>query len=410
MKKIKALFLFIILLILCPLSVKAEDINIHLFYGDGCPHCAEEEEFLNEYLNEETGINLIKYEVWYNADNQDLYGRVQEALNEKVNGIPYLIIGEKSITGYSSGITDNQIKKYINYYKNSEDYIDVVSKVIANEEVVLNNVIINDIPTEEDNIPEVNISSEKIDVPILGKVDATNVSLPLLAVVLGLVDGFNPCAMWVLIFLITMLLNMKNRKRMWILGLTFIITSGVVYLAFMMTWLSLATFISKLLFFRLLIAFIAFTVGFINLYNYYKSTKKDDGCEVVEKKDRKKIMKKIMDITSEKKFIIALGGIMILAASVNIIEVMCSVGIPLLFTQVLAMNDLSFSSYMLYMILYILFFLLDDIIVFVISMITLRVTGISTKYSKYSHLIAGIVTILIGLLLLIKPSILMFSF
>ena len=255
-----------------------------------------------------------------------------------------------------------------------------------------------------------NSSSEEIEVPILGKVNATNVSLPLLAVVLGLVDGFNPCAMWVLIFLITMLLNMKNRKRMWILGLTFIITSGVVYLAFMMAWLSLATFISKLLFFRLLIAFIAFTVGFINLYNYYKSTKKDDGCEVVEKKDRKKIMRQIMDITSEKKFIIALGGIMILAASVNIIEVMCSVGIPLLFTQVLAMNNLSFGSYMWYMLLYILFFLLDDIMVFVISMITLKVTGISTKYSKYSHLIAGIITILIGLLLLIKPSILMFNF
>ena len=121
-------------------------------------------------------------------------------------------------------------------------------------------------------------------------------------------------------------------------------------------------------------------------------------------------MTKIMDITSEKKFVIALLSIIVLAISVNVIEMMCSIGLPLVFTQILAMNNLGFGSYMLYMFIYILFFLIDDIAVFVIAMTTLKVTGISTKYSKYSHLIAGIITLIIGLLLLLKPSILMFNF
>ena len=400
MKKIKFVLLFLILLLI-PTSIKADNVvNIHLFYGNGCPHCAEEEEFLDDYLKDEENVKLYKYEVWYDSDNQKLLSKVKDTLNNKANGVPFMVIGDKVIVGYRAQYTDETIKEYVDYYKTSDDYNDVVLKLVNGEEVTIIK------PTEEPKKEE----SNEFDVPILGKVNGKKISLPLLAVVLGLVDGFNPCAMWILIFLITMLLNMKNRKRMWILGITFILTSGLVYLAFMMSWLNLATFISKFTFIRILIALIAFLVGFINLNNYYKAKKKADGCEVVDKKDRKKIMTQIMNITSEKKFIVALGGIIILAASVNIIEMMCSIGLPLMFTQILAMNNLSFGSYMLYMIMYILFFLLDDIVVFVISMISLKVTGISTKYSKYSHLIAGILLVLIGLLLLIKPSILMFNF
>ena len=121
-------------------------------------------------------------------------------------------------------------------------------------------------------------------------------------------------------------------------------------------------------------------------------------------------MNKIIKITTEKKFILSLFGIIALAASVNIIELMCSIGIPLLFTQILAMNNLSTFEYAIYMLLYILFFLIDDIIIFVGSMITLKVTGLSTKYTKFSHLIGGIIMLLIGLLLIIKPELLMFNF
>ena len=145
------------------------------------------------------------------------------------------------------------------------------------------------------------------------------------------------------------------------------------------------------------------------VYGNWKN-KKNDGCDVVDKKERKKIMEKIKTITMEKKFILALIGIIVLAASVNIIELMCSIGLPLLFTQILAMNDLSSFEYGIYMLIYIFFFLIDDIVVFVISMITLNVTGISTKYSKYSHLIGGLVMLIIGMLLILKPELLMFNF
>lgn len=424
MKKILKFLIVFAVFLLLPVSAKADEkvINIHLFYGNGCPHCAAEEEFLSDYLKDRTDVKLYKYEIWYDSHNQELLSKVQKEMGTtNKNGVPFTVIGKKTIVGYADGVTDEQIKDAINYYLNN-DYRDYageitgkVKKTEVKEDITKDESKIEDKKENKmekaDDTKDSDQTDENVTVPVLGKINAKKVSLPILAVVLGFVDGFNPCAMWILIFLITMLFNMKDRKKMWILGLTFILTSGIVYLMFMLAWLNLATFISKIAFIRLLIAVIALVVGLINVYKYIDSLKKkDEGCDVVDKKDRKKIMEKIISITHEKKFIIALLGIMVLAASVNIIELMCSIGIPLLFTQILAMNNLSTFNYMIYMFIYIFFFLIDDIVIFVISMVTLKVTGLSTKYTKYSHLVGGIIMLIIGLLLIIKPELLMFNF
>ena len=424
MKKILKFLIVFAVFLLLPVSAKADEkvINIHLFYGNGCPHCAAEEEFLSDYLKDRTDVKLYKYEIWYDSHNQELLSKVQKEMGTtNKNGVPFTVIGKKTIVGYADGVTDEQIKDAINYYLNNDyrDYAGEITGKVKKTEVK-EDIIKDESKTEDkkenkiekaDDTKDSDQTDENVTVPVLGKINAKKVSLPIIAILLGLVDGFNPCAMWILIFLITMLFNMKDRKKMWILGLTFILTSGIVYLMFMFAWLNLATFISKIAFIRLLIAVIALVVGLINVYKYIDSLKKkDEGCDVVDKKDRKKIMEKIISITHEKKFIIALLGIMVLAASVNIIELMCSIGIPLLFTQILAMNNLSTFSYMIYMFIYIFFFLIDDIVIFVISMVTLKVTGLSTKYTKYSHLVGGIIMLIIGLLLIIKPELLMFNF
>ena len=400
MNKINKILLLLLFVFIFPVYVKAENVvNLYLFYGDGCPHCAEEEKFIDEYLKTEKSAKLIKYEVWHSEDNRKTWVKIQDKLNNHENGVPYLIIGDEVIVGYLDGVTDENIKKYVNKYKNDKKYEDKVAKILNNEEIKTK----KEVKKKKEEVKEYKL-------PILGKVNPRKVSLPLLSVVLGLVDGFNPCAMWVLIFLITMLLNTKDRKKMWILGLTFILTSGLVYLAFMLAWLNLATFINQIIYVRILIAAVAIVVGFFNIKKYIEARNKDDGCDVVDSQSRKKIMNKVMDVTKESKFILAILGIMVLAASVNLIEMMCSIGLPLIFTQILSFNNLSTGSYALYMFLYILFFLIDDIVIFVIAMVTFKVTGISTKYSKYAHLVAGIITILIGLLLLINPSILMLNF
>ena len=392
----------LLLLLLIPTLVSAKEVNLYLFHGDGCPHCAKEREYLKEIEKEYDDVNIHLYEVWYDTDNQELMAKVKKELNSSTNYVPLTIIGDKYTVGFNDNtklMIKNNIEKCL-----KEDCEDVVGNVLAGKtanETTIKKEVKEPKKDKEDSIK---------DLPILGKVDVKKVSLPIMAAVIGLVDGFNPCAMWVLVFLISMLLGTKDRKKMWILGLTFLFTSAFIYLLFMVAWLNVAIKMNTVIWLRITIAIIAIIAAFINLKSFYKSLKKDTGCEVVDSKKRKNIIEKIKKFTLEKSLILGLLGVMTLAVSVNFIELSCSAGLPLLFTQILALNNLSKLSYMIYILIYIFFFLMDDIIVFVIAMFTLKITGISNKYSKYSHLIGGIIMLLIGLLMIIKPEWLMLNF
>jgi hypothetical protein len=204
-------------------------------------------------------------------------------------------------------------------------------------------------------------------------------------VILGTLDGFNPCAMWILIFLISMLIGMQDRRKMWIIGFAFIFVSALSYFLFITAWLQVMLFIGFIAGIRAAIGFFALAGGGWNVYTYWKT--RDSGCEVVSPKKRKKISQQIKDIIHEKNMIIALVGVGVLAFSVNLIELLCSAGLPVIFTQMLALNDLNTVQHYLYILLYIFFFMLDDLLVFIISMVTLEAFGITTKYTKYSHLV-----------------------
>jgi hypothetical protein len=223
---------------------------------------------------------------------------------------------------------------------------------------------------------------------------------------LGALDGFNPCAMWALLFLISLLIGMENKKRMWIFGSTFIIASAFVYFLFMAAWLNLLLFIGFIFWIRVIIGLVALGGGAYNLKEYFSNPA--GVCKVTGGEKRQKFFERLKNIVYRKNFYIALGGIIILAFAVNLVELICSAGLPVIFTQVLALSDLSIWQYYFYMLLYILIFMLDDLIVFFLAMATLQVTGITSKYSRISHLVGGTLMLIIGLLLIFKPELLMF--
>ncbi len=401
MKKIiNLLFIWILLFLFIP-TVQAKEndkITIYFFHGDGCPHCAEEK-ILLEKIKNEPDIQIKQYEVWYDEKNQQLMEKVKKAFDINRNGVPLTIIGNTYFLGYRESLADI-LERAIDFYRNN-DYVDQV-KLIEKGEEELN--IVDSFSKEE-------AKSDRdltVDIPIKGKLNLKDISISSAAVVIGLIDGFNPCAMWVLLFLISVLIGMKDRKRMWILGLTFLITSAVVYMIIMFSWLNIVVNIGTSIFIQKIIALIAIVGGVINLRSYLKSS--DSGCQVVDDKKRKNIFKKIRKFTNERSFFIAIIGVMTLAVSVNLVELACSAGLPVVFTQLLAINNISGWEGFLYTLLYIFFFLIDDLIVFFIAMFTMNATGISTKYNKYSHLIGGLLMLLIGILLLVKPELLMFNF
>lgn len=418
MRVFRNLFYVIVFMFLfIPFGVNAnENVNIYLFYGDGCPHCAALEEYLNNEYSSDKNVMVYKYEVWNNKENQELWKKVENITGEEAKGVPYFVIGDEIYQGYSAGSTwEKKVDRAIKKAKKN-DYNDNVGITLGVVEGKIKESKQDSNSSFDPSKKEADLSdyTKKEDAPntkldiFNTTIDLKDMSLPVIAVIIGLVDGFNPCAMWVLIFLITMLFDYPSRKKMWILGCTFIFTSAFIYFLFMMSFLKVAEFISGIKILQILIALFALAFGIINVYRYFKT--KDVGCDVVDKNKRRKIMTRIKKIVSNKSFVLALVGIVFLAISVNLIELLCSLGLPVMFTQILAYNNVTGIKNILYIILYIIFFLIDDLIVFFVAMKTLKITAISNKYSKYSHLIGGLIMLIIGILMLVKPEWLMFNF
>ena len=405
MKKYIALLIILVSFII-PFKVKALSVEykypekIYLFYGRECPHCEELMKYLDELLAKDKykSVKLETYEVWHNKENDKKRIEVEKILGEEAAGVPYMIIGTNVIQGFASSMK-SEIRDIIDYYIDG-NYYDPAGDYLHNT----NTKNLEKLHYEKEN-------EEEYDVPILGKINAKNASLLLVSIIIGAVDGFNPCAMWILLFLLSLLISTKDRRKMWILGLTFILTSGVVYLLFMLSWLNVAKYTSSIIFVRYLIGIFALVFGSINLYRFIKGLKqKDVGCDVTDAAKKRKIMDRIRKILSENKLLFAIIGIMLLAISVNLIELLCSLGLPVMFTEILGLNDLSHFEYGIYMLVYILFFLVDDLVIFIIAMKTLKLKGISNKYMKYSHLIGGLIMLVTGLLMILKPAWLLFNF
>ena len=399
MKKIISIILFSILLIPNIIFASGKEINMYLFYGEGCPHCKGLKEFLNEYLDEKTNITLHQFEIWNDAENRNKLYEVMDILNDPNGGLPYLVIGNNAIVGYAEGITDKKIKNTVNYYENTEykDEVGIYLKIVEEQEDVQENV------KYEETI-------EDLAVPKRIKNIVKNSPLIISSMLIGLVDGFNPCAMWILLLLISLLLGVNDKKRRWILGIAFLITTAAVYFLFLISWVNLSVFLNKLEYINLAIASFAIILGILSVTKFIKSLLRDDGCEVVSKSNRKRIIKSITKIVKEKSFFLAILGIIALSVSVNIIELFCSLGLPAMFAQVLALNDTTSTMRIIYCLVYVLFFIIDDALVFFISMKTLEIKAISNKYGKYSSLIGGLLMIIIGFLMIYKPEWLMLNF
>ncbi len=412
-KKSKILLFLVVLFILSfakPISAN-EILNIYFFWGQGCPHCEKEKEFLEEIKKDYENIKIYDFEIYNHGENILLLQKINSELGMRIDGVPFIIIGDQQFVGYSEQLTPQELKNRIDYCLNN-NCKDEVSKILGinpiSENPNINNSDngenISDNPDENNHAP---INNKEINLPFLGKINISSFSLPILTIIMGGLDGFNPCAMWTLLFLISLLLGMKDRKRMWILGTTFIIASASVYFLFMAAWLNLILFLGFIIWIRILIGLVALGGGTYNLKKYFVN--KSGVCKVAGDEKRQKVFEKLKKVTESQSFWLAFAGIILLAFAVNLVELICSAGLPTVYTQVLTLSNLENWQYYFYIFLYIFIFMLDDLIVFFIAMITLEMTGITTKYAKISKLIGAILMIIIGLLLIFKPELLMFG-
>jgi len=356
-------------------SAQERTIEVNFFYSQTCPHCQAEKEFLKNLQGEYPQVEIKQYEVIYDQDNQkilkDFYERYKVPESDQ-GWVPVTFTPEKYFIGFNDDI-GNQIKNCL------------VECINGNGGTV----------------------KQQIQLPIVGKIDVSKVSLPLLTMILGTLDGFNPCAMWVLVILVSLLLGLKSRKKIALVGGTFIFAEGFLYFLFMTAWLNAFLAMKYVFWIRILIGVFGIVFGILRIKDFVLW--KPGVCKVVDhSKSQEKLLERMKNVLKPAAVPTTILGVIALAFSVNLVEFFCSAGFPTLYTQILALQDVGRLQYYLYLIFYNFFYMLDDFIVFGFAFFTLNRFGFSDKYNRYSTLVAGLLILILGLLLIFRPNLLMF--
>lgn len=385
-------FLTSFLLFFCPRVSAGQEVTVYLFSVKGCPHCLAEKKFLSKLEKKYAGLKVVEIELSKRKENQEVFQKVSALLKFEPIGVPVTVIGNIPIVGWQDEVlTGRAIERAIEEVRR-RSLPDVTGPLL--EQLA---------PPPRAEGPPI---PEKLTLPILGEIEVRRLSLTALTIILGALDGFNPCAMWALVFLIGLLLNMRNRARMWALGSLFIAGSGLVYFLFMAAWLNILLFLGLMVWIRVAIGAVALAAAGLNLREFF--AKKEAACPLAGER-RLSLIDRIRQAVEKRSFLLAAGGVFLLGVAVNLVELFCSAGLPVVYTQILTLSRLPVWQYYAYLALYILVFMLDDLIVFVVSMLTLQQLGLGARYQRFSNLLGGVVLLAVGLLLIFKPEVLMFG-
>jgi glutaredoxin len=343
-------------------------VHIYMFYTYDCPHCKKAHKFLEELSKNYPETKIHFFETKKNKQNLEVFDFFAKEYNVKPQGVPTIFIGEQVFVGFNKDITCEAVIKELNKLKG------------------------------------MNCASTEISIPLIGSVNIGSISLPALTMYLGILDGVNPCAMWVLVFLLGLMVSTKNRKKMILIGSTFVIASGLIYFLFMTAWVNIFFIIGYSNTITIILASIAIIMGLINLKELFFFKK---GISLmIPDSVKPKLYKKARAIIFEKEGFIALISTLMLAVFVNFIELACTVGLPAIYTRILTLRNVSILNTYFYIALYNIMYIIPLAIIVVLFVYTMGKFKFTEKHGKILKLISGTIMLILGILLITNPELL----
>lgn len=388
---------------------QSKKVKIEYFGRKDCKNCANLEKFLKELSTKRDDFEYVEHKIDESKEEKAFFDETTSKL-KLVKGTPIIYINGHIIQGFNTAdTTGKEIENLINSGKTKDKILTLKEYVESGQ---AGNVSSNGAVCTGDTVCEVpglTKGAENqvlVNIPIINKtVDLTNYSLFTMSLILGTIDGFNPCAMWVLVLFLTALIAVGNKVKMFRVAGLFILAEAVMYFFILNAWIYAWDFVGLDKWVTPLVGIVGIIGGIFFIRNYLKKGDTLE-CEVTDFEQRAKISKKIKDIANKPFTLLTALAIIGLALSVNVIEFACSVGIPQTYTKILQINEVPFWTRQFYTFIYIIGYMVDDIIVFGFALMSINKLQLTTKYSKWVNLFGGILMIILGLIMLIKPSLL----
>ena len=375
----KVLIKFIVLLIMLFLfngKVVAKEVNVYVFYGKTCPHCEEALEYLNKIKNK-YDLNIIKYEVWFDAINDQKMKDIANYLDVNASGVPFVIIDNTPIFGYSSGVTDDTYKYHIKLAKR-KDFKDKVGIKLG---------VVNESLTEE-TYNDTQKKAYELSIFQDRNINFENINIYLSSIILGLIDSVNPSMLWIFIVLFALLLDCKNEKKKIILSVILLLSLNISY-TFLINSGSFDKSISYVSLSRLLLSVILICFGTLKLILYANCL--DEKTSVKENKIKNFLKNNSLLILS---IIMIIFGVLF-----SLIKVASVSDASILFSDLLKLNGS--VNKVLAISLYALFSFAINIVILMVLLLLVKLFN-KTKIYKLSKLISGILFFMIGIFTLVN--------
>ena len=363
--------LFLVTAVATAVETGENGVTLHYFWGEGCPHCAKAKPFVAELAKRHPRLQVRDYEVFENEANLELLMGMARRLGEEATGVPTFFIGGEMFSGFSPE-TARQLEERVSQC----------------------------LPAAGSG----NSRGSSVDIPFFGRVDTASLSLPVFTVVVAGLDSFNPCAFFVLLFLLSLMTHVHSRPRMLLIGGIFVLFSGLIYFLFMAAWLNLFMLVGHLPAITVGAGLLAVGIAAINIKEFFLF--RQGVSLTIPEQAKPRLFERMREIVRLGTLPAMAAATMVLSVAANSYELLCTAGFPMVFTRVLTLHQLPTVAYYGYLAFYNLVYVVPLALIVAVFAATLGSRKLSEWQGRVLKLVSGSMMLGLGSVLLVRPALL----
>ena len=365
-----------------PMSSTAGPHQLTVYVREGCPHCAEAKRYMPILQRARMDVRVVLQPVDESAAARDELHRLSREAGYWPPGVPTFAYRGQLMVGFGEAeVSGPELQRWL---------ADVDAALALPAPL------------------SASASSPGVSVPATMQgwsgelARLQNWGLPLFTLMIGVIDGFNPCAMWVLLFLLSLLVHLRDRRRMALIAGTFVLVSGAVYYAFMAAWLNLFQAVGLTGPVRVALACLALLIAAVNIKDYVVGRR---GVSLsIPERAKPTLYRRMRGVMQAHSLPFAMLGVASLAVAVNLVELLCTAGLPAMYTAILTQQELSPAQHYGYLGLYIMGYIADDSLMVGTAGYALAHDKLSEQAGRRLKLISGVVMAVLGLVMLLRPD------
>ena len=389
---------------------QGEPVAIYFFWGDGCPHCAKAKPFLEKLSHQYPNVEVRAYEVWYNEQNQVLFQRMAAAHSFEPSAVPTIFIGDHYWVGYAEplGVEIEAAVVSCSTVGCQDAGLGIIPGIplpvptpFSTPAVVHAGAEGQAVPSSDEQATQ--DTADLLPLPWIGTIDLAAQSLAVSTALIAFVDGFNPCSLWVLSMLLALTLNTGSRRKVLLVGLVFLTVTSLIYMAFITGLFTMFSVISVVGWIQVVVALTAIFFAFVNIKDYfwYKT-----GISFTIADEQKpgiyRGMRRVLN-ASESTWGVVVATV-VLAAGVSLVEFACTAGFPVIWTNLLITQQATAVTFVLLLLLYMVIYQIDELVIFLVAVFTLKASKLEEKHGRILKLIGGILMLMLAIVMLIHPA------